>query len=136
MEREEIVHYADFFLSLDRESILKKRRELFSLIDGDTFYPLRSWPLQHKVRFWKKPLSDQDTFQTLMFLVGNGCAPEIANKWILSSTFYANRVIQRRRLNQLLYLNRNLVECSKTNMWFYYDIHRRLYVYLNGNIKG
>ena len=45
------------------------------LSTGDAFYPLSVWPQEFKLIFWKKPISDKDTFKLFLFLIGNGCSP-------------------------------------------------------------
>lgn len=59
------------------------------MIDGDVSYPLRAWPKWIKFLFWTKPISDKGAFQLSLFLLGNGCPPDLIMKWILSSQYWA-----------------------------------------------
>ena len=93
------------------------------------FYNISSWPRDMESLFWRKPIGDQQAFQLLFFLVENGCPPWLATHWILSSTFWkkTKTII---RLNQIKWI---LSNCSKkNNIWFYFDLHFKKYVYLDG----
>ena len=62
--------------SCSENQISRKRREIFEAINGDVFYPIDSWPKQFRLLFWKKPLSDRDTFKlTMHFLAGKWLFP-------------------------------------------------------------
>ena len=54
-----------------------QRLELFHTINDDAFLPLKAWPSQMGMLFWKKALGDRDTFKLLLFCIGNGCALEL-----------------------------------------------------------
>ena len=56
--------------NLPRQSYTDMRRELLSLLDGECFFPLKSWPMSIKRRFFKKPNSDQDTLVLILFFYG------------------------------------------------------------------
>ena len=36
----------------------KKRKELFAAINGDAFFPLKTWPSVIVEIFWNRPMSD------------------------------------------------------------------------------
>ena len=40
---------------LSRGEVVEERRQLTRLIDGDAFFPLKSWPKEIRLIFWKKP---------------------------------------------------------------------------------
>lgn len=135
MEREQLIHYAENCFSFNRQQFIRERRQLLHLIDGELFYSLHLWPQSYKIMFWQKPLSDNNAFRIFLFLIGNGCLPEIALKWILSSAYFSDRIVKMKRLNQIHYLYTNFKEETKHSTWFYYDMQRCLNVYLNGSIK-
>jgi len=69
------------------------------MTDRDIFYPLHVWPKWIKLLFWSKPLTGKGTFQLTLFLIGNGCLPELIVKWVLSSQYWAvdrKRAIEKR----------------------------------------
>ena len=69
-----------------------------------------------------KPLGDTDTFKISLFLIGNGCAPYLVFKWIMSKQVWASdRKTVEKRANQLNYLLQHMEE--KGHKWFYYDLH-------------
>ena len=59
---------------LPRPRLIEKRRNLLTLLNGDAFYPLSTWPQDIQQLFWKKPIGDTDTFKLMMFFLGNGCS--------------------------------------------------------------
>ena len=46
------------------------RASLVKMINGDIFYPFKSWPTGYKTLFFKSPLKDAETFRLLLFLTG------------------------------------------------------------------
>ena len=48
---------------LPRPRLIQKRRNLLTLLNGDAFYPLSTWPQDIQQLFWKKPIGDTDTFK-------------------------------------------------------------------------
>lgn len=133
MDRNDMSSYGKFIFNLPKDQYVKERRNLFSLINGELFYPLREWPSDYKLMFWKKPLTDTETFKMFLFLSGNGCPPEVMQKWLLSGNYYSDVQKRNRRLYQILYLQETISSGSKDNIWFYFDIHMKLNVFLNGN---
>jgi len=43
---------------LPRTRLIEKRRNLLTLLNGDAFYPLSTWPRDIQQLFWKKPIGD------------------------------------------------------------------------------
>ena len=117
-----------FVGSCSKNQISQKRREIFEAINGDVFYPIDSWPKQFRLLFWKKPLSDRDTFKLTMFFLGNGCSPQITYEWILTSTYW-DRSKTTKRWEQMKWINGN-TEKHKNN-WFYFDLFHKKHFYLN-----
>ena len=68
---------------LPRPSLIQKRRNLLTLLNGDAFYPLSTWPQDIQQLFWKKPIGDTDAFKLMMFFPGNGCSKYLITEWIL-----------------------------------------------------
>ena len=69
---------------LNMREVVERRREIMKIIDGDTFFPLKSWPKDMKLIFWKKPMKDKETFKLVLFLIGNGCSPDLIRRWIVA----------------------------------------------------
>jgi len=44
--------------------------ELVKFINGDGFFLLKEWPSHLKHMFFRRPLSDGETFQVTIFLIG------------------------------------------------------------------
>ena len=120
------------FLHATTTSVSEKRKELFHIINGDCFYPLRTWPESIQTMFWKKPLQDKETFKLMLFLVGNGCGPLVAAEWILSAMVW-NKDILQKRTRQLKYINDNWD--SRGSTWYYFDIHHHRYLHIQGDLK-
>jgi hypothetical protein len=128
-EFENNVKYSTMF------DIVKEMKELLKKINGDIFYKIKVWPTWLRRIFWKKPLSDTETFKTFIFFAGNGCPPNVIIKWILSSFVWARtdgKLIDK-RIRQLKYLLGNIA--TKGNIWFYYDLQNKRILHLNGNEK-
>ena len=117
---------------LSRPQISTLRLQLFNSINGDVFYPIRTWPFNIQQLFWKKPTGDNDTFKLILFFIGNGCSPDVICKWILTSQHWATQWPKGvKRARQLEFIKQNLD--SKSNIWFYYDLHHSKWLYLNGD---
>ena len=65
---------------IKREDVISESRELLILLDGDLFYPMRSWPRWVEMAFWKKPISDEECFKVMLFFIGNGCPPDVIGR--------------------------------------------------------
>jgi hypothetical protein len=74
-----------------KEDIYLERTSLLKAIDGELFYPLRMWPQWTRRIFWRKPITDKETFTITLFLFGNGCPPQIIIKWIITSQYWASQ---------------------------------------------
>ena len=123
------VNFLEFVSTSSRVEISEKRKSLLSEIDGDLFYSINLWPKKIERIFWNKPISDQETFVLLIFLVENGCPPWLARQWILTSTFWDKEKTSRRH-QQIEWILEN--RSKKINAWFYFDLHFQKYVYLDG----
>ena len=117
---------------LSKQSIITMRQELFQVLNGDAFCPISSWPNEYQLLFWKKPIGDVDTFKLFLFFVGNGCSPQIITEWILTSQFWNNFSKGDKRSRQLDFLTSHL--STKSNQWFYFDLHHNMWLHLNGDI--
>ena len=68
MEHMSTLHFFNTHIwHLSRQQISQERLLLFQLINGDIFYPIRTWPRDIEQLFWKKPTGDEDTFKLLLF---------------------------------------------------------------------
>ena len=70
---------------LTRARLIDKRRHLLTLLNGDAFYPISSWPHDIQLLFWKKPIGATDNFKLMLFFLDNGCSPQLITEWILTS---------------------------------------------------
>jgi hypothetical protein len=77
-------------LQSSKEEICSKSENCYcySILDGDVFYDVNDWPTEMERVLWKKPLSDEETFKFMLFLLGNGCGPQLTCEWILTSTYW------------------------------------------------
>jgi hypothetical protein len=127
--------YCNFVESASYETIKNERMSLFKIIDGELFYSMKDWPKSTKQVFWKKPLSDKETFIVTLFLHGNGCPPEILMKWVLSSQFWASdkgNTLKKRNI-QLQWILKNIL--LKQHVWYFFDMHHRRNLYFDGEEK-
>ena len=81
--------YRDRVRLLSKKEISDERRNLFFMLNGDVFFPVKSWPLDVRRIFWRKPIGDTDCFKLMQFCLGNRCPPDFVVKWILSSQTWA-----------------------------------------------
>ena len=103
--------------------------ELFKIINGDAFFPLKTWPEELQRAFWRKPVGDKETFKMMLFALGNGCPPFLMSKWILTSQTWAPGKAEK-RARQIDFILNN--EDGKRSQWFYFDLDQRKLLYLNG----
>ena len=48
--------YRHIYRGSTRPRLIQKRRNLLTLLNGDAFYPLSTWPQDIQQLFWKKPI--------------------------------------------------------------------------------
>ena len=81
-----MVSMLEWYLStmcyLTLQEVVERRTELFKIINGDVFSPLKEWPLALRL------LPDEDSFKMVPFLIGNGLAPRLAAEWVMLSQFW------------------------------------------------
>ena len=87
-----------------------------------------------RIIFWKKPISDKDTFKLFLFLIGNGCSPHLTSHWILTSQHWTTDKKAEKRARQLDFLLNNMDK--KSHIWFYFDLHCEEWLYLNGQKRS
>ena len=128
---ESTLHYYNTQIRpLTIQQISRERLQLFHLLNGDIFYPIRTWPINIQKLFWKKPIGDSDSFLLSLFFIGNGCPPHLISKWILTPQHWADYRKGEKRARQLDFITSNLT--SKRESWFYFDLHNNEWLYLNG----
>jgi len=49
---------------------------------------LESWPKEMKVIFLKKLMKEEETFKLLLFLIGNGCSPDLIRRMIMLAQYW------------------------------------------------
>ena len=122
--------YREEIRLLSRQEVVEERKQLFRLLNGDAFFPEKSWPKDIRLIFWKKPMGDKETFKLLLFFHGNGCNPEIISRWILLAQSWASsQATAEKRARQIQFVNDNVD--SKRNQWFYFDLDYSKLLYLN-----
>ena len=126
--------YHHHLRNLSRASIIQQRLQLFNSFNGDAFYPLSVWPQEFKLIFWKKPISDKNTFKLFLFLIGNGCSPHLTSHWIMTSQHWTTDKKAEKRARQLDFLLNNMD--NKSHIWFYFDLHCEEWLYLNGQKRS
>ena len=104
--------YHETMRYLFRKEVSQERVELFKILNGDAFFPLKTWPDEMRMVFWHKPIRDKDTFKLTLLLLGNGCSPNLISNWILFSQCWVPHkqcgpkteylVLPRHRLQQTL----------------------------------
>ena len=119
------------FNNTSKQENIFKRHNLFNSINGDIFYPLQIWPCEYVTMFWKKPISDKETFELFLFFIGNGGSPHTIGEWILTSQAWAkenSKMEKRARQLDFIFNNRDI----KNNVSFYFDLYNHDYRFLNG----
>jgi len=116
------------------KEIGEERTRLSKAIDGEAFPPLKSWPRDIRLMFWKKPPGDQETFKLVLFLLGNGCSPFLIRRWMVLAQYWASTTATAEKpCRQVDFIINN--EDQKKDTWFYYDVHNQGLTYLNGQRK-
>ena len=123
LEYREVIGYSS------REEVAEERAELFKIIKGDTFSPLKTWPGDLQRAFWPKPVGDKETFQLMLFTLGNSCPRFLISRWILTSQTWAPGKAEK-RARQIDFIVNN--EDGKRSQWFYFDLDHRKLLCLNG----
>lgn len=121
--------YRSKFRLLSEQEVIAERRELFETINGNAFFPLKSWPQEYQRMFWAKPHGDKETFKLMMFCLGNGCAPQLITHWIILSQSWLPMKAEK-RAQQLDFILNNVD--AKRNTWFYFDLDYGKWLHLNG----
>ena len=52
---------------LSRREVSKERADLFKTMNGDAFFPLKSWPEDLQMAFWQKPIGDHIQADAILF---------------------------------------------------------------------
>ena len=106
---------------LSRVEVVEQRRQLTRLIDGDVFFPLKSWPKEMRLIFWKK--NQWVIPKLVLFLIGNGCEPSLIGRWTKAE----------KGARQVDFVLNNADQ--KRHLWFYFDVDYNKLLYLNGLLK-
>ena len=88
--------YRETVRYLSRKEVSEERADLFETLNGDAFFPLKSWPEDIRMAFWWKPIRDRDTFKLVLFCLGKGCSPNLISRWILLSQAWASEKAEKR----------------------------------------
>ena len=121
--------YRSKFRLLSKQEVIAERRELFETINGNAFFPLKSWPQEYQRMFWAKPIGDKETFKLMMFCLGNGCAPQLITHWVILSPSWLPMKAEK-RAQQLEFILNNVD--AKRNTWLYFDLDYGKWLHLNG----
>ena len=111
-----------------RDEVAEERAELFKIINGDTFSPLKTWPEDLQRAFWRKPVGHKETFKLMLHALGNSCPPFLTSRWILTSQTWAPGKAEK-RARQIDFIVNN--EDRKRSQWFYFDLNHRKLLCLN-----
>ena len=123
--------YREEIALLSKQEVVEERRKLLKVIDGDAFFPLKRWPKDIRLSFWKKPTRDTETFKLVLFLLGNGCAPTLISRWIMLAQYWAETTVKaEKRARQVDFIFMN--EDTKKDKWFYFDVDYNKFLLLNG----
>ena len=117
--------YRSKFHLLSKQEVIAERRET---INGNAFFPLKSWPQEYQRMFWAKPIGGKETFKLMMFRLGNGCAPQLITHWIILSQSWLPMKAEK-RARQLDFILNNVD--AKRNTWFYFDLDYGKWLHLN-----
>ena len=131
MENHSSLHFYHHVRNLSRTSIIQQRLKLFNSINGDAFYPFSVWPEDFKLIFWKKPISDKDTSKLYLFLIGNGCSPNLISHWILTSQHWTSEK-KSRKTRSTTGLSTQQSEQQIRHTLVLFDLHNDEWLYLNG----
>lgn len=122
--------YREKIRYLSTSEVVQQRREIFKTLNGDAFFPLKRWPEDMRLMFWKKPIGDKQTFKLLLFCIGNGCSPELICPWIMLSQTWATPATAEKRARQVDFIMNNVD--TKRHCWFYFDMDYGKMLHLNG----
>ena len=78
---------------------------------------------------WKKPIIDLDTIKLVLFLLGNGCPPDLFTRWILLWQSWATWQVAKKEQDKSI---SSLTTRTKSHMWFYYHVDHRKLLFLDG----
>ena len=93
---------------LARTEVVNEKKELFKVINGGAFFPLKSWPDGIRLTFWKKPIGDIGTFKLMLFSIDNAYTPDLMRPWILLSQMWATEATAEKRARQIDFIFNNL----------------------------
>ena len=85
------------------------------------------YPLGHKTsnNYFGRNLLEIPTL--MLFFLGNGCSKHLITEWILTSQHWTTlQKVSREQYNL----------DSKAKIWFYYDVHRGTWLFLNGEFRN
>ena len=123
--------YREEIALLSKPEVIEERKKLMKVIDGDAFFPLKRWPKDVRLIFWKKPPSNTETFKLVLFLLGNGCASTLIVRWIMLAQYWAESIVKaEKRARQVDFIAMN--EDTKKDKWFYFDVDYNKLLFLNG----
>lgn len=131
-------NWEDNFSTMDRESIKTYRAGRVRSMNGDEIAPIYLWPQNIRRIFFKQspPLGDGDTFQLILFFLGNGYSPYRAGTWILTThglcTWHRRNSMARKRIQQICWIYEKVR--NKSNHWRYFDLDTRSIIYFNNEV--
>jgi hypothetical protein len=127
--------YQQTVLTFSYDNVSAERGELVNILNGDMFFDMKLWPAWTKRLFWKKPLTDEESFKLLCFFIGNGCPPLVIAKWILTSQFWQPQGILKSKVEKrTMQMNNFFIQlANREHEWFYFDMYLNLYLYMNGD---
>ena len=78
--------WEEYLYHISKSGALEYRREILKRFDGDCLPNIYKWPKEYRMILFKTdfPLTFKSARQLFLFLIGNGCTPILAGRWIIS----------------------------------------------------
>ena len=84
-----MAEYRNTLCYISRREIIQERLDLLKDINENASFPVKGWPSDMRLTFWKKLVGKRDTFKLVLHLLGNGCSHYLLKRWIMPLQFQA-----------------------------------------------
>ena len=132
----EVKQIADIMNNLSAQEVSTYRRVLCHDMNGIRFSHAYFWPPYIKRSTWKKPMTRTDMLKCICFFMGNNCNSStvyLIIYWLCSSLCWGK---SQDRSSRCEYLHWVLMKMyTNQHRWFFYDIQKRGYYFLDGRRK-
>ena len=139
--------WEDYLYHISMSDALEYRKALLKRFDGDCLPNLYKWPKEYRMILFNTdyPPQYKTSRKLFLFLLGNGCTPVLAGKWILSYyallTWDKRDNMAKRKISMVVHLYGEVMKVGAEHR--YWDIaiakerifrqSRSSYVYLSQN---